>query len=213
MNSILVMEDDPAYRSSISLVLQMEGFDVRMADNGADGITMVRDARPDLILCDIMMPGLDGYSVLETLKKNGTLADIPFIFVTALDDRADVRRGMSEGADDFLTKPFSAEELVAAVIGRLNRIKRIHNQVVESAIPEQQIKLLQLLTAREREILLLVGNGESSKEIAERLDIRINTVEVHRSNLMKKLKAENAVILARWAFVAERCAGDVLSAD
>lgn len=203
MNSILVIEDDAWYRSSMSLILQMEGFEVRTAENGAAGIAMIREHKPDLILCDILMPGMDGYAVLESLKEAGIISKTPFIFVTALHDRSNLRRGMCTGADDFLTKPFTAEELVATVVGRLHRIRQIHSNALIGTISDDQVQLLQLLTSREREVLLLVGNGSTSKEISERLDIRINTVEVHRSNLMKKLKAENAVVLARWALVAE----------
>lgn len=203
MNSILVIEDDPSYRSSISLILQMEGFDVRTAENGADGIAMVSDIRPDLILCDIMMPGMDGYAVLETLGKENLSADIPFIFVTALNDRANVRCAMSEGADDFLTKPFSAEELVSAVVCRLHRVNVLRQRGGLDLFKENFAFLSQQITGREREILLYVGQGSTSKEIAERLGIRINTVEVHRANLMKKLNAGNAASLARWAIIAE----------
>jgi DNA-binding NarL/FixJ family response regulator len=204
VNSILIIEDDDNFRSSISLILKMEGFEVRTAKNGALGIAAALENRPDLILCDIMMPEMDGYSVLEYLKKDSNFDDIPFIFVTALGDRNNIRRGMNVGADDYLTKPFSAEELVAAVVGRLHRIETIRSHAAKTVLTEEQITLLQQITPREREILIQVGKGATSKEIAERVNIRLNTVEVHRANLMKKLQADNAVKLARWAFIAEQ---------
>jgi DNA-binding NarL/FixJ family response regulator len=200
MKSILVIEDDASYRNAIELILHMEGFEVRVSDNGVSGLAMLRVKRPDVILCDIMMPGMDGHSVLEILKRDTTVADIPFIFVTALDNRFDVRRGMYEGADDYLSKPFTPDELISTVVGRLKRSSMFRQQ-------EETDKLFALaerITTREREILLLVGEGFTSKDISKRLGIRINTVEVHRANLMRKLEAPNAAKLAQWAVIAEK---------
>lgn len=199
MSSVLIIEDDASYRNSIKLILEMEGFDVHTAENGSIGINKITANRPDLIICDIIMPHFDGHSVLEYIKNNNDIADIPFIFVSALSERTDVRSGMSEGADDYLTKPFSAEELIAAVSGRLQRIEMLRANRSKTSLTKEQLHLLRQLTARELEVLKLVGNGATSKNIAEQLGIRLNTVEVHRSNIMKKLNAENAATLARWA--------------
>jgi len=184
-------------------ILQMEEFDVRIASDGQSGLAMLRDKRPDLILCDIMMPGMDGHSVLEALKDEKALANIPFIFVTANGERADVRRGMSEGADDYLVKPFSASELVSSVVGRISRHERINRHSIKSAFKAESDTLRTKLTRREREILLMVGQGAKSKEVAERLGVCLKTVEVHRANLMDKLGACNAASLARWAIILE----------
>lgn len=203
MNSIQIIEDDASCRNSTALILRLEGFDVQTAEDAEAGIAMIRERRPDLILCDIMMPGMDGHSVLELLKSDSTTADIPFIFLTALGARADVRRGMNEGADDYLTKPFTSEELVAAVVGRLHRFEMIRQRGNISIFQEEFTHLTQNITDREREILILVGQGLTSKDIAKRLEIRINTVQVHRANLMRKLDAPNAANLARWAIISE----------
>lgn len=204
MYSILIVEDDASYCRMMEITLCSEGFDVRTAGDGQSGIAQVRAKRPDLILCDILMPEMDGHMMLEALKREGAYEHIPFIFVTALDDRADVRRGMSAGADDYLTKPFSAEELVAAITGRLHRIEsfRLHN--VAAAFQKEHAVLREQITERELEVLLMVGHGVTSKQIADRLGISFKTVEVHRSHLMKKLNAANAANLARWAFIAEQ---------
>jgi len=204
MSSILIIEDDESYRNSIEMILQLEGYDVRKASSGAGGIVMIREKRPDLILCDIMMPGMNGYSVLEDLKHDSRIADIPFIFVTALNERNEVRRGMSEGADDYLSKPFSAKELVAAVTGRLHRVEMLRQRHNKPDFEKEYAILRDKISSREMEVLLLVGHGVTSKEIAERLGIRTNTVEAHRANLMKKLEANNAAKLARWAVIAEQ---------
>ena len=204
MDSILVIEDDASYRKSMKLILKLEGFDVRLAENGADGVAMARQKRPDLVLCDIMMPGMSGHTVLEFFKNDSSIADVPFIFVTALGDRDNMRRGMSEGADDYLPKPFSAVELLAAVVGRLSRIRKFRPPAEKEPFKVEFAILREQITKRELQVLLQVGHGYTSKEIAEKLGIRINTVEVHRANLMRKLNATNAANLARWAIIAEQ---------
>ncbi|MDU0457766.1 MAG: response regulator transcription factor [Geobacteraceae bacterium] len=204
MYSILIIEDEPALCCNIELILRMEGFDTRTAADGLSGLARISEKRPDLILCDILMPGMDGHTLLSQLKSEAELADIPFIFVTALGERSDVRRGMSSGADDYLTKPFTAEELVAAITGRLHRLETIRLFSTRATFREEHAILRQRISARELEILLLVGNGATSREIADRLGISLRTVEVHRSNLMDKLGAANAAILARWAVIAEQ---------
>lgn len=204
MYSILIIEDNPSICGNMELILQMEGFDVRTASDGTSGLAMMREKRPDLILCDIMMPAMNGHSLLEFLKGETSFVDIPFIFVTALGERSDVRRGMSAGADDYLTKPFSAEELLAAVTGRLHRLETIRQHSIKSAFQKEHAIIQQRISVREREVLLLVGHGATSREISERLGISLRTVEVHRANLMRKLDAANAAILARWAVIAEQ---------
>jgi DNA-binding NarL/FixJ family response regulator len=204
MYSILIIEDDPAYISMMETILQMEGFNVRIASSGKSGLAMLHEKRPDLILCDIMMPEMDGHAVLEALKSEKALADIPFVFVTALGERAEVRRGMSAGADDYLPKPFSADELLAAVIGRIRRHEIIRQQHDKSVFQEEQaIFRTRKITRRELDVLLMVGKGSTSREIAEQMGLSLKTIEVHRYHLMNKLGASNAAILARWAVVAE----------
>lgn len=151
-----------------------------------------------------MMPEMDGHSVLEALKSDKKLSDIPFIFVTGMGDRNSVRQGMSEGADDYLTKPFSADELLAAVIGRIRRYEMILRDRVKFVFQKEQAVLSQRVTKREREILLMVGRGITSREIAEQLKLSPKTVEVHRANLMYKLGSVNSASLARWAVIAEQ---------
>lgn len=204
MHSILIIDDDPSYLDMMETILQMEGFTVRTAHDGRSGLASLRQKRPDLILCDIMMPGMDGHSVLDVLKSEETHANISFIFVTAMGDRADMRRGMSAGADDYLSKPFSADELLAAVSGRIRRHGMISLNQGTSAFQNELTILSTRITRREREILQLVGRGITSREIAEQLGVALKTVEVHRANLMNKLNASNAATLARWAVIAEQ---------
>jgi signal transduction histidine kinase len=121
MKKILVVEDAQSLRKDILEMLGFEGYEAAGAENGLVGVQRAREMRPDLIICDIMMPGMDGFGVLEELRKDEQLATIPFIFLTARTDRADSRYGMELGADDYLTKPFTASELLASVQTRLDK--------------------------------------------------------------------------------------------
>ncbi|HEY6864439.1 MAG TPA: response regulator, partial [Burkholderiales bacterium] len=118
---ILVVEDEAGIRNNILLMLKIERFTAVGAENGRVGLELARRHQPDLILCDVNMPEMDGFEVLETLRAEPGFADTPFVFLTALDDRASLRRGMNLGADDYLTKPFTRDELMAAVNARLRK--------------------------------------------------------------------------------------------
>src|SRR5690606_30377480 len=121
MKKILVIEDAQSLRRDIVEMLSFEGYEVVGAEDGLVGIERAREEMPDLIICDIMMPGRDGYGVLEELRSDPATASIPFIFLTARTDRVDVRQGMELGADDYLTKPFTASELLATVNVRIQK--------------------------------------------------------------------------------------------
>jgi DNA-binding NarL/FixJ family response regulator len=203
MYSILIIEDDPLLNRNMELILQMEGFDVRTAHDGLSGLAQTRDQRPDIILCDIKMPGMDGNTLLETIKGDPDFVDIVFIFITALSDQAHMRSGMLAGADYYLAKPFSIEDLLAVITGRLRKLEILRERSMDAEAAEKQ-RRLQHISRREREILLLIGQGNTSKSIAGKLFISPKTVDVHRGQLMKKLGASNAVMLAPWAAIAEK---------
>lgn len=118
---ILVIEDDSSIRGNLTELLCEYGFDVIAADNGVDGVALAKARNPALVLCDIMLPKADGYAVIEALRRHPATSSVPFIFLTAKDERMDVRHGMNLGADDYLTKPFSLAEVIDAVKSRLQR--------------------------------------------------------------------------------------------
>ena len=128
MKKILVVEDAQSLRKDILEMLGFEGYEASGAENGLVGVQRAREILPDLIICDIMMPGLDGYGVLEELRKEPSTATIPFIFLMARTDRMDIRQGMELGADDYLTKPFTASELLNTVHTRLQKHSEIQEQ-------------------------------------------------------------------------------------
>ncbi len=119
--NILIIKDNNDIRESTAEILELTGYKVLQAENGKTGVDMAIQNKPDLILCDIMMPELDGYGVLYMLNKNPDTATIPFIFLTAKAERVDFRKGMEMGADDYLTKPFDEIELLNAIESRLNK--------------------------------------------------------------------------------------------
>ncbi len=118
---ILIIEDNLDIREGTEEILELAGYDVLAAENGKAGVELAQAHLPDLIICDIMMPELDGYGVLYLLGKNPETASIPFIFLTAKAERADLRKGMDMGADDYLTKPFDDIELLNAIESRLKK--------------------------------------------------------------------------------------------
>lgn len=118
---ILLIEDDEAIRENTEEILELANYDVATAENGKIGVKKAKELQPDLIVCDIMMPELDGYGVLYLLGKDPDTSTIPFIFLTAKTEKSDRRKGMALGADDYLTKPFEEMDLLNAIEGRLKR--------------------------------------------------------------------------------------------
>lgn len=128
MKKLLVIEDEPEVRANIIELLEAEDFQVVGAENGFIGAIWAQEHVPDLIVCDVRMPELDGYDVLTALREDPLTATIPFIFLTANADRADMRRGMELGADDYLTKPFTRAELLGAIASRFAKHEVVMQQ-------------------------------------------------------------------------------------
>lgn len=134
MTRILVIEDEAPIRDSIVDILEYAGYDVVSASNGINGLALAQSQSPDLILCDIMLPGLDGYGVKLALNEEPLASARPFIFLTARSAREDMRQGMAMGADDFLIKPFTSRELLESVAARLHR----HQQIASSGTADME---------------------------------------------------------------------------
>ena len=186
-------------RRNVLMILEMEGFKGLSADNGHTGLELARKEKPHLILCDITMPGMDGYAVLQAIRDDKETATIPFIFLTAHGERLAVRVGMNYGADDYLTKPVGHEELLAAIAARLER-KRVFDRNTQeqltharrapdfsSAVPLESLRL----TPREAEVLLWVAQGKSNAEIAIITGTSEKTVKNHLTHIFEKLGVES----------------------
>lgn len=122
MHRILIIEDNEDIRENVAEILTLSDYEVLMAPNGKEGISVAQAQEPDLIICDIMMPGIDGYGVLHVLHKDPKTQNIPFIFLTSKSERSDFRAAMELGADDYITKPFSGNELLHAIQSRLRKV-------------------------------------------------------------------------------------------
>ncbi len=131
MKTILLIEDDTALRENTAELLELSDYKVITSPNGKIGITKAKEEKPDIIVCDIMMPEVDGYGVLEALSYDKNTSQIPFIFLSAKTEHKEIRRGMDLGADDYLTKPFEEEELLSAIESRLAKAQIIANLLEE----------------------------------------------------------------------------------
>jgi CRP/FNR family transcriptional regulator, polysaccharide utilization system transcription regulator len=131
--TVLLIEDNPEMRENTAEILELANYKVLTAANGKEGVQLAGQEDPDLIICDIMMPELDGYGVLHLLGKNDKTANIPFVFLTAKAEKDDYRKGMTMGADDYLTKPYDDVELLNAVEMRLKKSERLKQQFDRTA--------------------------------------------------------------------------------
>lgn len=136
MKKILLIEDDHSLRENTAELLELSGYEVIMAPNGKVGVEHAKTQRPNIIVCDIMMPEMDGYGVLQELSSSDNTKQIPFIFLSAKTERSEVRLGMDLGADDYLTKPFEEEELLSAIESRLAKAELLWRMASEK--PENQ---------------------------------------------------------------------------
>lgn len=144
MKKILIIEDEELLRANTVQILKFEDFSTVEANNGCTGIQLAKEYLPDLILCDVMMPQVDGYGVLAALRQNPATATIPFIFTTAKASKTDLRQGMELGADDYLTKPFTADELLNAISTRLEKQAAI-SQLYTTELKQAEEKLNYLI--------------------------------------------------------------------
>jgi len=191
MKKILVIEDSPEMRRNLLTVLKFEKFQPIGAENGRAGIELAKREKPDLILCDVMMPELDGYGVIKELREDPATVTIPFIFLTAKGEKPDVRAGMNLGADDYLTKPAAKVDLLNAINARLQRQS-------QQATPEfkpnfNSAKPLETelgLTPRVAETLLWISQGKTNPDIATILGISEGTVKKHVLEIFGALGVE-----------------------
>ena len=130
MKKILLIEDNADVRDNTAEILELSNYEVIVAENGKTGVEKALEHLPDLIICDIMMPVLDGYGVLHSVHKNDTIKNTPFIFLTAKTERGDFRKGMELGADDYISKPFSGTELLNAVDSRLKKVELLKQELL-----------------------------------------------------------------------------------
>lgn len=195
---ILVIDDDAKLRLQCVELLRLEGYSVVEAPNGREGVEQARRELPDLIVCDVTMPEMNGHRVLETLRNEPRTSHVPFIFLTGWSEREDVRTGMNLGADDYLVKPVVPDDLLAAIRARLRRATTTTTRRPTSDPTPAQLEALGL-TRREAEVLFWVARGKTNDEIAMVLGVGRTTVKKHLESTFAKLGVENRTTAAATA--------------
>ena len=186
---ILCVEDEDMLRRDIADELAEAGYIVLEASGGKEALDLMRTTRPDLILCDISMPGLNGYQVLEAVQEKGPdFAGIPFVFLSALGDPREVVEGKRRGADDYLVKPIDYDLLLATVHARLRQIVRIRSARVtdRAEVDAPALSTMFDLTPTEARVAMALAQGRSRAQIAADFGISRTTVAFHMRNIFQK---------------------------
>jgi len=190
MKRILVIEDEAQMRRNLVTILRLEAFEPLAAENGKTGVELARREKPDLILCDVMMPELDGYGVLKALHNDPATMNIPFIFLTAKGEKTDVRSGMNLGADDYLIKPVDKSDLLRAIRTRLARAEQLARREFQPNFDSPEPLYPLGLTPRVAEVLLWVAQGKTNADIGVILGISESTVKKHLLDIFEQLGVE-----------------------
>lgn len=189
---ILCVEDEDTLRRDIADELREAGHDVIQARNGREALVSLAQTHPDLILCDISMPDINGYDVLANVKAKGAVyAEIPFLFLSALADPRQVVDGKRLGADDYLVKPIDYDLLLATVEARLRQIKCIRSAQGNNVIVDATALCLSFgLTPSEARVALAITQGATTSEIAVKFGISRTTVSFHLRNIFQKTRTK-----------------------
>ena len=197
LTKILLVDDNPKFLED---VLPFYGYEVKCAHDGVECLEILNsDELFDLVLLDIMMPKMDGWETLKNIRQTPICKDIPVIMLTAVNEDQKMVTGLKIGADDYIVKPFVLPNLLARIEAVLRRSRTIQNKSQKSNVTINQINQFNSLTRREKDVLLLVTQGENNKSIAEKLVVSEITVKSHLNNIFKKLNVSNrtqAVLLA-----------------
>lgn len=186
MKKILLIEDNLEVRENIAELLELANYTVNTAQNGKEGVKLAKELLPDLIICDIMMPELDGYGVLQLLSRNPSTNAIPFIFLTAKTEKSDFRKGMNLGADDYLTKPFEEIDLINAIESRLNRSKNLKkdnpstveglNSFIQNAKITDLVELKKTKKYLRKEVIFREGDLVSSMYLLQSGKVKLSVI-------------------------------------
>ncbi|KAM3100027.1 response regulator transcription factor [Phormidesmis sp. 146-35] len=199
---LLLIDDDPNLILLVKDYLEFRGYEVITAENGREALEVLEQDVPDMIICDVMMPEMDGYSLVSAIRSDPKTSWIPVLFLSAKGQSQDRVKGLNIGADVYMVKPFEPEELVAQVESSLKQASRLiqHKDAKGGDnTPKIQVPFDVELTPTELRVVQFVARGMANREIAEELNVSQRTIESHVSNMLGKTGLHNRTELARWA--------------
>lgn len=198
-HKLLLIDDDPNLVLLVKDYLEYRGYEVMTAENGFDALQVLASETPQMVICDVMMPEMDGYTFVKHLRNDPKTSWLPVLFLSAKGQSQDRIQGLNTGADVYMVKPFEPEELVAQIEASLkqsSRVTQFQEQVVEPTI---HVPFAVDLTPTEIKVVQFVARGMANREIAQELCVSQRTVESHVSNMLGKTGLHNRTELARWA--------------
>lgn len=198
---LLLIDDDPNLILLVKDYLEFRGYEVVTAENGREALEVLENDIPDMIICDVMMPEMDGYTFVSNVRQDDRTSWIPVLFLSAKGQSQDRVKGLNVGADVYMVKPFEPEELVAQVEASLKQAFRKKQQPNDGSDNESKIQVPfdVHLTQTEMKVVQFVARGLANKDIADELNVSQRTVESHVSNMLGKTGLHNRTELARWA--------------
>ncbi len=199
---LLLIDDDPNLILLVKDYLEFRGYKVITAENGREALEVLEQETPDMIICDVMMPEMDGYSLVSAIRQDPKTSWIPVLFLSAKGQSQDRVKGLNIGADVYMVKPFEPEELVAQVESSLKQASRLIQHKDSRGgdnTPKIQVPFDVELTPTELRVVQFVARGMANREIAEELNVSQRTIESHVSNMLGKTGLHNRTELARWA--------------
>jgi DNA-binding NarL/FixJ family response regulator len=202
-DTLLLIDDDPNLVLLVKDYLELRGYLVITAKNGRDALKVLEKELPRLIICDVMMPEMDGYTFVKKVRDNPQTSWLPILFLSAKGQIQDRVAGLSNGADVYMVKPFEPDELVAQIEASLKqaaRMRQMQGAPTEiGSTVSVNVPFDVELTPTEQRVIQLVAKGMANKEIAEGLSVSQRTIESHVSNMLGKTGLHNRTELARWA--------------
>ncbi|MGL5194154.1 MAG: response regulator transcription factor [Chroococcales cyanobacterium] len=203
---LLLIDDDPNLILLVKDYLEFRGYEVTTAENGREALEILEKEMPDMIICDVMMPEMDGYAFVEQVRKDSRTNWIPVLFLSAKGQSQDRVKGLNTGADVYMVKPFEPEELVSQVEASLKQAGRLlqHQLKLGTNGPKIKVPFDVELTPTETKVVQFVARGMANREIAEAMKVSQRTIESHVSNMLAKTGLHNRTELARWAIESKR---------
>ncbi len=203
---LLLIDDDPNLILLVQDYLEFRGYAVLTAENGREALDILKEEIPDMIICDVMMPEMDGYAFVKNVRENPRTEWIPVLFLSAKGQSQDRVKGLNTGADVYMVKPFEPEELVAQVESTLKQASRLLERPMKRSSQDPKLLVPDTveLTPTEVKVVQLVARGLSNREIAEVMNVSQRTIESHVSNMLAKTSLHNRTELARWAIETKK---------